>query len=88
MKPGIGGAISAYHVVVQRMPSLEITECSGSVPCSAVYVRVWGFVSIPVMAGGVFVLVAALMTSLARRGSADTDLGPFPTDEEPIGTDH
>lgn len=63
----IGAMISAYHVVVQRAPALEVTECSGSVPCSAVYVTVWGFVSIPVMAGSVFLLVSALMVALARR---------------------
>ncbi len=63
----IGALISAYHVVVQRAPSLEVTECSGAVPCSAIYVTVWGFVSIPVMAGGVFVLVSAIMIALARR---------------------
>jgi len=63
----IGAVISAYHVVVQRAPNLEVTECSGAVPCSAIYVTVWGFVSIPVMAGGVFVLVSAIMIALARR---------------------
>ena len=67
---GIGALISAYHVVVQRMPALEVTECSGAVPCSAIYVTVWGFVSIPVMAGSVFVLVSAVMLALARRSGA------------------
>ena len=71
----IGTAISAYHVVVQRAPNLEVAECSGAVPCSAIYVTVWGFVSIPVMAGGVFVLVSAIMIALARRpGEAETEV--------------
>ena len=71
----IGTAISAYHIVVQRAPNLEVAECSGAVPCSAIYVTVWGFVSIPVMAGGVFVLVSAIMIALARRpGEAETEV--------------
>lgn len=72
---GVGLAISIYHAVIQRLPALEVTECSGAVPCSAVYVTVWGFVSIPVMAGSVFLLVSGLLIALAtRRGLDDEDV--------------
>ncbi len=64
----VGALISAYHVMIQWRPNLELTPCSGGVPCSARYVTTWGFVSIPVMAGAVFLLVTALLFAVARRG--------------------
>jgi disulfide bond formation protein DsbB len=57
----IGGAISAYHIMVQRIPNLPTGSCSLDSPCTAIYVEVFGFVSIPVMAFSAFLLIAALM---------------------------
>ena len=57
----IGFGISAYHVVIQNVPAMEPPVCAGDVPCSAVYVRVFDFVSIPVMAGGAFLGITALL---------------------------
>ncbi|MFW6199170.1 MAG: disulfide bond formation protein B [Gemmatimonadota bacterium] len=57
----IGFGISAYHVVIQNVPAIEPPVCAGEVPCSAVYVRVFDFVSIPVMAGGAFLGITALL---------------------------
>jgi disulfide bond formation protein DsbB len=75
---GIGAAISIYHVMIQWRPALELKECTGAVPCSARYVMVWGFVSIPVMAGGVFLLIVAIMTAIARRDPMEAVEGPTP----------
>ncbi len=57
----IGLAIAIYHVTIQFRPALEITACLESVPCTARYVSAFGFVSIPVMAGGGFLLISALV---------------------------
>lgn len=70
----IGFVISAYHVMVQYRPSLEIAACTGGVPCSARYILVYGFVSIPVMAGSAFLFVAAclLMVRLVQPSDGRT----------------
>ena len=59
--PVLGFVISAYHVALQRMPSLEVVPCGAGPPCSGRYVAVFGFVTIPVMAGAAFALIATLL---------------------------
>lgn len=58
----LGGAISLYHYALQWFPSLEVTTCSATAPCSAALVWKFGFVSIPFMA---FVSFATVLTLLA-----------------------
>jgi len=75
----IGACISAYHIAVQWMPSLEVTQCSTSAPCSLRYFVMYGFVTIPVMAGAAFVLISALLGMSAappRWRSRQTRFGP------------
>lgn len=57
----IGALIAAYHVTIQLQPSLDAGMCSAGASCTGRYLAVFGFVSIPVMAGGGFLLVSALM---------------------------
>lgn len=71
--PVIGGLVSIYHVIIQWQPSLEVTECSTGVPCTGRYLQVFGFVSIPTMAGAAFLLLAALLLlvrAVERKASA------------------
>ena len=59
---GIGAAIALYHTLLQRFPGLQgATSCSTDAPCNVMWVREFGFVSIPVMALGAFLLIAALL---------------------------
>ena len=71
----IGLVISSYHVMLQIRPSLELVPCTSGVPCSARLVAVYGFVSIPVMASSVFVLILALLVAvrLLSQTDASTD---------------
>ncbi|RMH11227.1 MAG: disulfide bond formation protein B [Gemmatimonadetes bacterium] len=72
--PLVGGLISAYHVALQLNPGLEIVPCTSGTPCSARLVAVFGFVSIPVMAGAAFLLIAALLLAVRQaeaRGGED-----------------
>ena len=62
----LGALISAYHVAIQYQPGLEVTQCSGATPCSMRFFALYGFVSIPVMAGAAFLLVAATLAIHAR----------------------
>ena len=64
---GIGAVISAYHVAVQRLPGLPSGSCSLDVPCSAIYVERFGFVTIPVMALVGFVSIVVILILLVPR---------------------
>jgi disulfide bond formation protein DsbB len=69
--PLVGLVLSLYHVSLQYRPSLEIISCGSGAPCSGRYMLVYGFVSIPVMAGAAFLLIAALLITVrtVQRGS-------------------
>jgi hypothetical protein len=74
----IGLLIALYHVMIQFRPALDVGACGTGVPCTGRYLAVFGFVSIPVMAAGGFLLVSGLLllvrSSLrARGGSADSE---------------
>ncbi len=62
----IGILFSAYHVALQFQPTLDVGACTSGVPCSARYLAVFGFVSIPFMAGAAFLSIIALLL-LVRR---------------------
>lgn len=63
--PGIG--FSLYHYAIQRFPGLEGGACDVFAPCSAAYIWLWGFVSIPYMALSTLLLVVVLTFSLGRN---------------------
>jgi len=56
----VGFTISAYHVTIQWMPALDVGTCGIGAPCTARYVAVFGFVSIPTMAGAAFLFLSSL----------------------------
>ena len=58
---GIGILISLYHYLVEWNPQLEAGSCSLTAPCSAVYFREFGFVSLSFMAMCGFAAVLALL---------------------------
>jgi disulfide bond formation protein DsbB len=62
----IGAAISVWHYIIQVYPSLEGGSCDPTNPCSARYVEVFGFVSIPFMAGAGFIVIAVLLAFYTR----------------------
>lgn len=64
----IGAGTSAYHIIVQWMPSIEVAQCSAGAPCSVRYFVLYGFLTIPAMAGAAFLLISTLMVISARFG--------------------
>jgi len=70
----IGAAISVWHVVIERNPSLA-GPCDPANPCTIKWVEEFGFLTVPTMA-----LVAAAafiaLTLLARRPDAGRDASP------------
>lgn len=66
----VGLGISIWHYLIQTFPSLSAgASCDPSVPCSAKYVDVLGFVSIPFMAGAGFTLITVLLLLYVRAPS-------------------
>lgn len=66
----IGLGISIYHYIIQTFPALEGGGgCDPSNPCSAKYVDIFGFVSIPFMAGSGFILIAVLLGFYVNQNS-------------------
>jgi disulfide bond formation protein DsbB len=72
---GVGGAISIYHMLVERIPSLGSSTCDPSNPCSLIWTERFGYLTIPTMALSASALVAVIaLTGRAWRVRlAETD---------------
>lgn len=58
----IGLCISTWHYLEQKVPSFaEIKPCTQGVPCSSEYINVFGFITIPFLAGLAFLLVSLIL---------------------------
>ena len=66
----VGLVIAMYHVTIQWQPTLDVGTCATGAPCTGRYLAVFGFISIPTMAGSVFLAVTALMLLLRTLESA------------------
>ncbi len=66
----LGFLTSAYHYAIQTFPSLQGTLCAVDAPCTARWVEVFGFVSIPFMAMCGFALITAIMWTLTKETSS------------------
>jgi disulfide bond formation protein DsbB len=73
----VGLAIALYHVTIQFRPALDVGACGTGVPCTGRYLAIFGFVSIPVMAAGGFLLISGLLlTAWAGHRRGGDDDGP------------
>lgn len=72
----IGALVSTYHVALEWFPSLDSGACSATTPCTLVWFRVFGFISLPTLALVAFLLILALM--VIRLGLREPGL-----DDEP-----
>ncbi len=70
----VGAAISAYHVLVQRLPGLPSGSCSVQAPCNTIYIERFGFVTIPVMALIGFVTIATILLLFIPRATPDDEV--------------
>lgn len=68
---GIGAAISTYHWLLERWPSIDTGSCSADAPCSVPYFEVFGFISLAFMAFCAFVTVLVFL-AVASPSSAAT----------------
>lgn len=64
----IGGIVSLYHYLVQKVPGFaEIQPCAQGVPCSGQYINWFGFITIPFLALTAFTLITILMWNVKKR---------------------
>jgi disulfide bond formation protein DsbB len=72
---GIGAIVSTYHVLLEWFPSLDSGACSATTPCTLVWFRVFGFISLPTLALTAFALILTLMAiRLAWAGDHPDDI--------------
>lgn len=65
----IGGGISLFHYLEQKVPSLEsIAPCTIGVPCSQMYINWFGFVTIPFLALVAFILITIFLWFARKEG--------------------
>ncbi len=57
----IGALIAAYHVLLERYPTLESSVCEPTTPCTVIWVRHFGYLTIPAMALSAFALILVLV---------------------------
>jgi len=65
----IGAIIAAYHYLLEWFPQIDTGACTVGIPCTQVWFRQFGFVSLPLLALIAFLLVIAFLL-LADRGAA------------------
>lgn len=86
----IGVSISIYHYLIEWFPDSVAHACTEDTPCSTVWFRKFGFLSIPAMAGIGFLLIVTLsLLATSRRGVESTgdDLRPLTGGSDGDATD-
>ena len=68
----IGLLVSTYHYLLEWFPTLETNVCSLDVPCTAVWFRELGFVTLCFMAGCAFITVIAVSLAIMREQKIDS----------------
>ena len=71
----IGGLISSYHILLERYPSLESGVCEAANPCTLIWVRRFGYLTIPTMALSAFALITVLVLTAAASQTPLSRLG-------------
>lgn len=65
----VGLVVSTYHYLLEWFPELETNVCSVDVPCTAVWFREFGFVSLAFMAGSAFLATITWSFVIIRSGA-------------------
>jgi disulfide bond formation protein DsbB len=66
----IGSAISIYHYLLERFPSMAGSgSCDPAAPCTVVWIWRFHYLSIPAMALSGFLLIATLILTVPRGGT-------------------
>ena len=77
----VGAAIAGYHYLLEWFPQIDTGACSAVIPCTQVWFREFGFVSLPLLALIAFSLVIVFLLIPLRQ--SDDDLEDEPEEDEP-----
>jgi disulfide bond formation protein DsbB len=70
----IGGAISLYHYMEQKIPGMaDLMPCTSGVPCNTDYINWLGFITIPFLALIAFSLITIVLWIGKERAPAFVD---------------
>ena len=72
---GVGAVIATYHYLLEWFPQIDAGACSAVIPCTQVWFREFGFVSLPLLALIAFGLVIMFLLIPARSTSEDEPAG-------------
>jgi disulfide bond formation protein DsbB len=78
----LGAPISIYHILVERGIVEESGSCDPNNPCSLIWVKKFGYLTIPTMALSGFLLIVTLLV-VSRAGNRSVSGGPPRTPGEP-----
>ncbi len=67
----IGAGISTYHYLLEWFPQIDAGACTVGIPCSQVWFREFGFVSLPFLALTAFLLVITLLLIPTHRPDSE-----------------
>ena len=69
----VGAAIASYHYLLEWFPEIDTGACSAVIPCTQVWFREFGFVSLPLLALVAFGLVITFLLIPARASVVDEE---------------
>ena len=78
----VGAAISSYHYLLEWFPEIDTGACSAVIPCTQVWFREFGFVSMPLLALIAFGLIITFLLIPPRSSADDDEESDEPDDEE------
>jgi hypothetical protein len=67
----IGALIATYHYALEWLPWLDSGACSASTPCTIIWFREFGFISLPYLALSAFLLIVALLWLAGEASPTD-----------------
>ena len=77
----IGSMISVYHILVERGIVKESASCDPTNPCSLIWVKQLGYLTIPTMALSGFLLILTLLALSRSRTRDDSSNSELPRSE-------
>ena len=78
----IGAGIATYHYILEWFPEIDTGACVVGTPCTTVWFREFGFVSIPFLALVAFLLIITFLLIPQRRATGDHELPESSEDGE------
>ena len=74
----LGAIVAGYHVALEWIPALDGGACDPTNPCTLVWFRTFGFISLPTLALTAFVLILTFLAFRPTRDGPDDRPGVAP----------